>query len=537
MAAPRVSIMIPNFDNGRRSSRDGERNFIADLLQSLVDTLKDDPTPLEIIVGDDGSSDDSLATCREWAGRSWPEASWRAGERVLRLLEWPHCGVLSRVANRLMREARGEILVRLDGDIVVHTANWASRLCEVFDRGPERLGVIGPKQLAPDGRIHAAGDFILHARGYHHVGQGAAREAVREPLEVDHVMGCFYCYRRAVWDDVGEYDETILRGQTEDLGLRARLRGWRAFVEPSIEFTHHHVQRLPRRNVADTGGGLRTTLDRFREKWGFDRLAPDLEDVAARYAGTPLLWNRAVFAALQETDCGGGEPVPLTATAWARYGSDGGLQAAVEERLRAAGAVATNGSQPRRVAYLASREGLVCHLLAMQGIDVSGIDPDEHMVRLAREVTARAEYPGAELRPRFVQMTHDSRLPLADESVDAVLLFDVLETHPNPVRLLREAQRVAAPGGLIAILSARRVAVIDEADMPRVGGAAREVIPPHPFRAHELNGLLRHIPGLEIVRPAADSSGSLLLAIARTGGEGAAAGEKAPAHEVAAAGR
>jgi glycosyltransferase involved in cell wall biosynthesis/SAM-dependent methyltransferase len=503
--SPRVSIMVPTFNNGAQSARDGRRNFISDMLESLAATLKDDPTPLEILVGDDGSSDDSLETCRRWQAASWPSGSRRAGQPFLRLLAWPHCGILSRVANRLMREARGEILVRLDGDIMIHTRNWAARLCEVFDRGPARLGVIGPKQLSPDGRIHAAGDWLLHPRGYHHVAQGGRRESVNEPIEVDHVMGCFYCYRRAVWEEVGEYDESILRGQTEDYGLRVRLRGWRVFVEPCIEFTHHHVQRLPRHNLADTADGLAATLDRFREKWGFDRLAPDLEDVAARYAGTPLLWNTTVFGPLCGTRPDSSGPAALARTRWGSYAHDPEVQAAVHDRLRAAAALAVHGGMPRRIAYVGSREGLVCHLLAREGIECIGLDPDEHLAALATAVTARAAYPGP--RPRFLAMTHHSRLPLPERSVEAVLLFDVMETHPNPVRLLREARRVLAKDGRLAILTTHRREPLD------APGATS-----HPFRAHELNALLRHVPWFKTLQPADGGSGSLLLAVAQAAG-------------------
>jgi len=45
--APRVSILIPNYNNGTASSRDGKTDLIADLLQSLHDSLQDDPTPIE----------------------------------------------------------------------------------------------------------------------------------------------------------------------------------------------------------------------------------------------------------------------------------------------------------------------------------------------------------------------------------------------------------------------------------------------------------------------------------------------------------
>ena len=59
-----------------------------------------------------------------------------------------------------------------------------------------------------------------------YIAGGLDRHSVRHPLEVDHVMGCFYCCRKTVWEKLGGYDESFLRGQTVDFGLRARLEGF-----------------------------------------------------------------------------------------------------------------------------------------------------------------------------------------------------------------------------------------------------------------------------------------------------------------------
>ncbi|MCZ6836252.1 MAG: glycosyltransferase, partial [Planctomycetota bacterium] len=100
MDTPRLSILIPNFNNGRQSAFNEDLNFIEDLIRSLVTTLADDPTSLEIIIADDGSTDDSLATLHKWASRKWPKG-WREGTPIFRLIELEHCGILSIVANRL----------------------------------------------------------------------------------------------------------------------------------------------------------------------------------------------------------------------------------------------------------------------------------------------------------------------------------------------------------------------------------------------------------------------------------------------------
>ncbi len=470
MTTPRLSILIPNFNNGRAASAGGARDFIDDLLSSLVRTLADDPTPLEIIVADDGSTDDSLATCRRWARRTW-----RGGEPVCRLLEGSHCGVLSVVSNRLFRSARGELCCRLDGDVVLLTAHWASRLCRVFDEAAPGLGVVGAKQLAPDGRVHAAGDWVLHPRGYHHVAKGAPRHAVVRPLEVDHVMGCFYACRRSVWEAVEGFDESILRGQTVDFSLRARLAGWRVISTPDIEFVHHHPQRNPRGTRADSEPGVADALQRFRDKWGFDRLAPDLDVVARRYAGTPLLWNAEVFGPRPAWPPPAESPLDVSESEWSRFTDDQACRAAARWRLSLVEQLAGHLGPRRRVGYLYSRAGLLGHLMAKQAVPCVGIDPDPSFVTLARSVVARQTYPGP--RPSFVAQRHRTRLPLPDGSLDTLLLVDAVERHPNPVGLYREANRVLGDGG-VAVVTARRRDGWPDAD-------------PHAWRHEELELQLR----------------------------------------------
>ncbi len=474
MTTPRVSILVPNFNNGCHSSKTGERDFLGDLLESLRKTLQCDPTPVEIIIADDGSTDGSLATCRDWAQRTW-----RGGEPFCRLLQFEHCGVLSVVANRLTREARGELCCRLDGDIVILTPNWASELCRIFDHGPPTLGIVGPKQLSPDGRLHAAGDWVLHPRGYHHIGQGAERDAISRAIEVDHVMGCFYCHRRAVWEQLGGYDESILRGQTVDFGLNARLHGWRAIFTPTIEFVHYHTERVVRDTRADTGHGVDEGLERFADKWGFDRLAPDLDEVAARYAGTPLLWNAAVFGPAAawppETDAAA---IDISHTEWTRYTEDAAFREAVLRRVKFFDQIARKFAPRGRVLLMYSRAGLLCHLLAHQGMCCVGADPDPNLIGMAETIVARQTYPGDP--PRYLLQSDRSRIPCDDGSVDALLLLDIVEHHRNPVGLFKEAQRVLVPDGVLVLLVPLRDDPLD---------VRFDTV--HAYRKHELQLQLR----------------------------------------------
>ncbi len=447
---PRVSILIPNYNNGVVSSQSGQLDFIANLLQSLHDTLKDDPTPFEVIAYDDGSTDDSLETLRTWSNKTWP-----SGQPFLELIEAPHCGVLAKTANVLSRQARGDILVRLDGDIVCLTPNWVTLLCEVFDHGPPRLGVVGPKQLLPDGRIHAMGDWVLHPQGYTHIAHGLDRYAARHAIEVDHVMGCFYCCKKAVFEELDGYDEKFLRGQTIDFGLRARLKGWSCIAVPHIEFVHYHALRKSRSTEADSRQGVNQSMKVFQDKWGFDRVAPDLDAVRDRYKGTPLLWNARWFGTpdpyLAQTAAT--QPVDIATSDWSRYSNDEAFRKQFEFRAMVALDVARQTGQPGCVAVIGSGVGLMPHLLAINGLSSIGIEPSKILHDFAQKCTDTQKYEAGSAG--FLHQSDPKRLPLDDGQADLLLVYDLLERHPNPVGLLREARRVLAADKPMVIISRR----------------------------------------------------------------------------------
>ena len=480
---PRVSILIPNYNNGRLSSRDGQFDFMFHLLQSLHDTLVNDPTPVEIIVYDDGSTDDSIQTLREWADRKW-----RTGQPFLKLFEAEHCGVLSINSNRLVEHSSGDILVRLDGDVQILTTDWASILCQTFDQSPARLGIIGPKQLRPDGRIHAFGDWLLHPKGYHHIGTGLPREAINLPMEVDHVMGCLYCFKRKVFEDIGPFDEQILRGQTIDFGLRARKAGYACYAIAQIEYVHRHGLRVSRPTAADTRDGIIRTLDVFRQKWGFDRLAPDLDIIRRDYAGSPLLWNARIFAITPEQWNAKRPQTPLTIenTEWGKYSQNPQIRQAIDLQINVTKQVISQTRTPQQVAVIGCDAGLITHLLAIQGLACIGVDRSPEHIEFARKCVMNQQYP--QTSPQFLHQEAIREVPLDDQQVDLVLIYGQLEIYDNPVALLCEANRILTDQGFMIIISKR-----PKTSQPQP--VERE----HRYFHHELAGQINAIGGWAIV--------------------------------------
>ncbi len=281
-------------------------------------------------------------------------------------------------------------------------------------------------------------------------------------------MGCFYCQRRAVWDSVGPYDETIMRGQTVDYGMRARLHGWRCVAIPNIEFIHHHTNRSRRSSQSDADSAISAARERFREKWGFDRVAPDLDDVTARYRGTPLMWNARVFG---PSTCSH-SPVSIEQSRWQAYADDPRAQQVVANQVdlvtRAIGA-----GQPRRIVQFGCGEGLLCHLLAQQGYATVGVDRNPHLIDLARSVTQRSTYTAQP--PHFIYQL-DQRSHVVDMHVaDVVLLIDVMHTHSNPAGLLKQARHALADDGMLLVVMPERSTPLDT-DVDRH----------HLYRDHEL---------------------------------------------------
>jgi SAM-dependent methyltransferase len=87
--------------------------------------------------------------------------------------------------------------------------------------------------------------------------------------------------------------------------------------------------------------------------------------------------------------------------------------------------------------------GMAAALSASLGATVSGLDAAEAMLEVARERTPRGDFRRGDLEA----------LPFADDSFDLVTGFNAFQFAGNAVQSLREARRVARPGGLVIIMT------------------------------------------------------------------------------------
>ena len=190
MSAPRVSVVLP--------VRDG-RDFVAEALESV---LAQSRPPYEVVVVDDGSTDDTAAVVD-------------AIPRV-RCLRQPHRGVAA-ARNAGVGASTGELIAFID-----HDDRWL----------PDKLA-IQVAQLSADPGL---GFCLAHQRQF--LEPGMARPSWLRPqlLEGPHV-----CYlpsallvRREVFLAVGPYDEAHPISSDADWFLRAKDAGVRMAVVPEV---------------------------------------------------------------------------------------------------------------------------------------------------------------------------------------------------------------------------------------------------------------------------------------------------------------
>lgn len=221
---PVVSVVVPNW-NGR--------GFLPACLGSLRRVRQ---PAIEVIVVDNGSTDGSVDVIR----REYPD---------VRLVTLTENHGFARANNAGFLVSRAPYVATLNND-AEGEPEWLGALVEAAE-GDARIGMCAPKILSVEAR-----DVIDS------VGLGIARDGTsrgRGRLERDRGQydrqeeilfpsACAALYRRAMLDDIGWFDESFFAYcEDSDLGLRARLAGWRAVYVPRARVYHRY---------SGTGGGF-----------------------------------------------------------------------------------------------------------------------------------------------------------------------------------------------------------------------------------------------------------------------------------------
>lgn len=222
MSQPKVSIIIVNY-NGK--------GLTTDCLRTLQSQTSRD---FELVIVDNGSSDDSL-------------------QEIRRFLEKSNLYSISNIVplnnNRGftggniegMKHARGEFIALLNNDTEPEPV-WLEELVKAMDTHPD-VGICASKMIVYGSNcIDSAGDiYSTFLKGFKR-GEGRGED---EYIMQEYVFGACAgaaLYRRTMLEEIGFLDEDFFLIQEDtDLSFRAQLAGWRVLYVPTA-VVHHKVR-------------------------------------------------------------------------------------------------------------------------------------------------------------------------------------------------------------------------------------------------------------------------------------------------------
>ena len=142
--------------------------------------------------------------------------------------------------NAGVREARGRVIALLNNDTVADRG-WLRALVAGLDPAAGFALATSRVVYAHDPTIvDSAGDGMLRAGGAFKRHHGGSAAAVGTSQEVFGVCGAACAMPKAVWDELGGFDERFFFSHEDvDLSYRARLLGYRCrYVADAV--VHHH---------------------------------------------------------------------------------------------------------------------------------------------------------------------------------------------------------------------------------------------------------------------------------------------------------
>jgi len=213
---PTVSIIVVNW-NGR-----------AYLRQCLSSLAAQTYPSKEIVVVDNGSTDGSVA----WLAAHFPQ---------VHVIQNEQNRGFGAACNQGARAGSAPYLALLNNDAWAEP-NWLAELVQAAEEN-ERIGMVASKMLFEDRpQIVNSTGICVDRCGISWDRQGGQPDGAPEaPQEVLGPCGGAALYRRAMFDELGGFDETFFAYLEDvDLALRGRWRGWQAVYAPTARVHHAH---------------------------------------------------------------------------------------------------------------------------------------------------------------------------------------------------------------------------------------------------------------------------------------------------------
>lgn len=214
---PKASVIVPIRNEAR---------FIEDNLKSLLNqTYPSDRVEILVV---DGMSDDGTREKLEALSKKFPQ---------VRRLDNPS-KIVASAFNIGICESAGEIILIVGGHTVV-APNYIEEGIRILQERPEVWGSGGPVQPLAKTLFGRAVALAMS----HPFGIGNATH--RYPKFEGYAFGsAFPFFRKSLFDEVGLYDERLVRNQDDELLLRLQIRGMKNYISPKVQ-SSYYVRESP----------------------------------------------------------------------------------------------------------------------------------------------------------------------------------------------------------------------------------------------------------------------------------------------------
>ncbi len=212
----KASIVIPNL-NGK--------GWLADSIDSVFAQTEQD---FELIVIDNGSTDESLAIAQSYASHS-----------NYTLIENAENTGFSHAVNQGIAIAQGEYVVLFNNDAFAEP-EWLAELIKTAEKNPKTFAVQSlmlrhfERDLADD-----AGDYVNLLAFACKEGDGRYATRYTKEKRIFSACGGASLYRKNILDEIGVFDETFFAYfEDVDLSWRANNAGYQCMLCPTAKCYH-----------------------------------------------------------------------------------------------------------------------------------------------------------------------------------------------------------------------------------------------------------------------------------------------------------
>jgi glycosyltransferase involved in cell wall biosynthesis len=242
---PSVSIIIPAYN---------EEEWIVGCIESADRAAWDYPGPVEIIVGNDGSTDQTLQLART--------AIEHLRHSTGCVVDLPHGGK-SNALNGALAVATGEVVIRLDGDTYIANPPGFSAMIRHF-ADPEVGGVQGA--IHPRSRERWTRKLRALEVAWLHYMLRPANMATRSAEVLD---GLFSAFRRKDLVELGGW--VPWNGEDSEMSIRIQRLGYKIRIEfgaLALEDVPHNYDSLRRQRVRWSRGIIMANGQHYRSLLG-----------------------------------------------------------------------------------------------------------------------------------------------------------------------------------------------------------------------------------------------------------------------------